>query len=342
MSHGQVGGIFNLAVLLRDSILENQTEEKFIECFAPKVLATRYLDELSRMLCAKLQYFVVFSSASCGRGNAGQTNYGMANAIMERIIEKRVRDGLPGKAIQWGAVGEVGLVAQMAEDRIDLEIAGTIQQRISACLNAMDRLLASKSPVVSSMVVAQKHAMSKLNLIQSVLHIMGIRDLKTVSKNASLAELGMDSLMAVEIKQALEREFEVNFTAQDLRVLTFAKLQELTDKGLSNNKALMKEDEAINIADIQKNMLLRSIGDEKTANELFLPLNNVEQNESADALALYVPGVEGVISPILYKLCKRIEIPMYGLQLHKACREDDLQKLISTFSEVKFFIRKWL
>lgn len=183
-----------MAVLLQDGILENQTKEKFLASFAPKVLATRYLDELSRMLCAKLQYFVVFSSASCGRGNAGQTNYGMANSIMERIIEKRIQDKLPGKAIQWGAVGEVGLVAQMAEDKIDIEIAGTIQQRISACLSALDRLMNSKPAVVSSMVVAQKHAMSKLNLIQSVLHIMGIRDLKTVSKNASLAELGKWSL----------------------------------------------------------------------------------------------------------------------------------------------------
>lgn len=190
LTHGQIGGIFNLAVLLRDGIFENQTKEKFIESFAPKVLATKFLDELSRVLCGKLQYFVVFSSASCGRGNAGQTNYGMANSIMERIMEKRVRDNLPGKAIQWGAVGEVGLVAQMAEDKIDIEIAGTIQQRIAACLNVLDRMLNSEPPVVSSMVVAQKHAMSKLSLIQSVLHIMGIRDLKTVSKNASLAELG--------------------------------------------------------------------------------------------------------------------------------------------------------
>lgn len=98
---GAVGGIFNLAVVLRDSILENQTVETFAESFAPKVFATRYLDELSRVLCQRLQYFVVFSSASCGRGNAGQSNYGMANSIMERIIEKRVRDNLPGKAIQW-------------------------------------------------------------------------------------------------------------------------------------------------------------------------------------------------------------------------------------------------
>lgn len=148
--------------------------------------------------------------------------------------------------------------------------------------------------------------------------------------------------MGVEIKQALDREFDANFTAQDLRALTFAKLQELTEKGLINNKALMKEDEAINLADIQRNMLLRSIGDEKTAKELFLPLNNVGQNNNTDALALYIPGIEGVISPISHKFFKQIELPMYGLQLHKACREDNLQKLISSFSEVNFLIQQWL
>lgn len=40
---GPIGGIFNLAVLLRDSILENQTVDKFVECMAPKALATKYL-----------------------------------------------------------------------------------------------------------------------------------------------------------------------------------------------------------------------------------------------------------------------------------------------------------
>lgn len=96
-----------------------------------------------------------------------------------------------------GAVGEVGLVAQMAEEKIDVEIAGTVQQRISACLSVMDNLLSSKQPVVSSMVVAQKHATNKMNLIQSVLHIMGIRDIKSVSKNSSLAELGMKIFYAI-------------------------------------------------------------------------------------------------------------------------------------------------
>jgi fatty acid synthase len=53
------------------------------------------------------RYFVIFSSVSCGRGNAGQTNYGMANSIMERICERRKRDGFPALAIQWGTIGDV-------------------------------------------------------------------------------------------------------------------------------------------------------------------------------------------------------------------------------------------
>lgn len=40
---GPIGGVFNLAVILRDSILENQTVEKYAECMAPKADATRYL-----------------------------------------------------------------------------------------------------------------------------------------------------------------------------------------------------------------------------------------------------------------------------------------------------------
>lgn len=100
-SLGAIGGIFNLAVVLHDNALENQSVDSFLESFRPKVFATRYLDELSRELCPNLKHFVVFSSVVCGRGNTGQSNYGMANSIMERIIEKRIRDDLPGKAIQW-------------------------------------------------------------------------------------------------------------------------------------------------------------------------------------------------------------------------------------------------
>lgn len=170
-----VAGIFNLAVVLKDSIFENQTVESFEESFRPKAWSTRLLDELSRKYCPKLEIFCVFSSVSCGRGNAGQTNYGMSNSIMERICEKRVADGLPALAVQWGAVGEVGLVAEMQEDHKELVIGGTLQQKISNCLEVLDGFLKQCSPIVSSMVVAEKRAAGSgsADIVSTVLDIMG-------------------------------------------------------------------------------------------------------------------------------------------------------------------------
>lgn len=105
-----VGGIFNLAAVLKDALIENLEEGHFKAVASPKIVGTKCLDAASRKLCPSLDYFVVFSSVSCGRGNMGQTNYGMANSAMERICEQRQANGLPGLAIQWGAIGDVGLI----------------------------------------------------------------------------------------------------------------------------------------------------------------------------------------------------------------------------------------
>ncbi|EFN69129.1 Fatty acid synthase [Camponotus floridanus] len=125
---GPVDAIFNLAVVLKDNIFKNQSPQSFEDSFMSKARTTKRMDELSRTICPHLRHFVVFSSVSCGRGNAGQTNYGMASSVMERICEKRMSEGLHGLAIQWGAIGDVGLVADMQEDDKELVISGTLQQ----------------------------------------------------------------------------------------------------------------------------------------------------------------------------------------------------------------------
>jgi fatty acid synthase len=94
---------------------------------------------------------------------------------MERICESRAADGLPALAVQWGAIGDVGLVADMQEDNKELVIGGTLQQRISSCLQVLDNFLRQKAPIVSSMVVAEKRAGmdNTLSVVERVLEIMG-------------------------------------------------------------------------------------------------------------------------------------------------------------------------
>lgn len=171
---GPVDAIFNLAVVLKDSICKNQTPESFEEVLKAKAWATKMLDELSRRLCPQLRQFVVFSSVSCRRGNAGQTNYGMANSVMERICERRTTDGLPGLAIQWGAIGEVGLVTEKQDNNKELVIGGTLQQKISSCLEKLENFLLQDRPVVSSMVMAEKRVgAGAINIVEIVANIIG-------------------------------------------------------------------------------------------------------------------------------------------------------------------------
>lgn len=79
--------------------MENQSAADFATVCRPKVDATKNLDSVSRRLCPELDYFVAFSSVSCGRGNAGQANYGLANSAMERICEARQASGLPAVSL---------------------------------------------------------------------------------------------------------------------------------------------------------------------------------------------------------------------------------------------------
>lgn len=58
----------------------------------------------------------------------------------------------------------------------------------------------------------------------------GIKDVKTVRNRTPLSEIGMDSMMAIEIKQTLERDFDVYLTPENIRNLTFAKLYDMADK----------------------------------------------------------------------------------------------------------------
>ncbi|XP_053661661.1 fatty acid synthase-like [Anopheles marshallii] len=330
---GPIAGIFNLAVQLRDAIIENQSVDKFAECLAPKATATHHLDLLSRELCPMLKHFVVFSSVSCGRGNAGQSNYGMANSIMERIIEHRVAQGLPGKAIQWGAIGEVGIVADMQEDKIDMEIGGTLQQRLSSCIQVLDQLLTSSEPLVASMVVAEKRSSSggAKNIVEAVMNIMNIRDMKSVSVESTLADIGMDSLMAVEIRQVLERDFDIILTPQDLRTLTFSKLQKLADAKAENEAA------EIAAQQLQLEDLLASFGDEAASHHTVLRLPSKCNDLAFDRPVLIIPGIESVCSPAWTKIASEINAPTFMLQTFaNATDEQTIVGIVDTVFDEMF------
>ncbi|KAK0159820.1 hypothetical protein PV327_010892 [Microctonus hyperodae] len=220
-----VDAIFNVAVVLKDKLWENQTPSQFEETFKPKAWSSKVLDELSRKLCPQLRHFVMFSSLSSSQGTAGQINYGMSNSVMERICEKRIAEGFPALAIQWGPIGDVGLITQMQDSSDKLIIGGKSQQKISSCLHELNGFLTQDSTIVSTTIVSEKEmGTGARNIVEIILDIMNIKDLNAISHQIPLPELGMDSIMSIEIEHALKQEFEISLTAQNIRSLNFANL----------------------------------------------------------------------------------------------------------------------
>ncbi|KAK9880938.1 hypothetical protein WA026_013269 [Henosepilachna vigintioctopunctata] len=322
---GPIGGIFNLAAVLRDAMMENQTEADFKTVCKPKIDGSKQLDIASREMAPELDYFVNFSSVSCGRGNAGQANYGLANSAMERICEFRQESGFPGIAIQWGAIGDVGLILENMGGN-ETEVGGTLPQRMTSCLSTMDMFLQQPHAVVGSMVLAEKRKSggdgNKVNLIDAVANILGLKDTGNLPSSTTLAELGMDSLMGAEIKQTLERNHDIIMNAQEIRGLTFGKLGELeggvkltemsSDKSHTDNE-LVQYTQSIEIMPSKTLIQMNSKNVDKTKQPVFV-----------------VHPIEGNVNA-LSTLVNHIKVPVYGLQCTAEAPLDSIEELASFY-----------
>ncbi|XP_029674091.1 fatty acid synthase-like, partial [Formica exsecta] len=324
---GPVDAIFNLAVVLRSDIFKNQSPQTFEESFMLKAWTTKKMDELSRTICTQFRHFVVFSSIFCGRGNAGQTNYGMSNSVMERICERRRKEGLHGLAIQWGAIGEVGLVADMQEDMQEddkeLIFGGTSQKKISSCLDTLEVFLLQDRSIVSSIVVAEKKNSSQaMNPFKAVVNIMGLKNLDTVAPNVLLADLGMDSMMAVEIKQTLENEFDILLTEQDILNLNLAALRKMTSATEQEKNYDATEAVTNNLDGVEA--LTRKLNDSDFNPAIYVELNTKE--EIAGIKLFLIPGIDGSAGAY-----KRIESKIKSLAMclqHGALNMPDVTRSI--------------
>lgn len=316
---GPIGGIFNLAAVLRDGLMENQTEADFKAVALPKVNGTKFLDTASREFCPDLDYFICFSSVSCGRGNLGQVNYGLANSAMERICEQRQGAGLPGTAIQWGAIGDTGLVLENLGDN-DTVVGGTLPQRMASCLQTMDLFMQQPHAVLASMVVAEKRkadAGGGVSLVSCIANILGLKDTKNISDSSTLADLGMDSLMGAEIKQTLERNFDLVMSAQEIRGLTFGRIKNLESGTETNSRPSTPATNGMSSPTPQD----FAVGDgtqvhftsELMPSQCLLKLKSKATDQSTEKPIFLVHAIEGVVSALV-PLATQLNRPVYGLQ----------------------------
>ncbi len=102
----RLAGVVHSAMVLADEIVLNISESASARVFAPKVAGGWWLHEATKDL--DLDWWVSFSSVSSLVGAPGQGSYASANSWIDGLVAYRRSLGLPAAGINWGPWAEVG------------------------------------------------------------------------------------------------------------------------------------------------------------------------------------------------------------------------------------------
>jgi phthiocerol/phenolphthiocerol synthesis type-I polyketide synthase C len=258
--YGRLAGVIHAAMVLDDGLIAGLEPARTRAVLAPKMDGATNLDRATNHNCATgagpLDYFVVYSSATTMIGNPGQAAYVAANGYLQGLMRRRRADGLPGLAVAWGAIADVGVLARDFDVAAKLErITGIVPMRADEALSHLDILLARPSlcpPTVYCAMFRPGAALQGLKLLETpsfvrlfakaegsdqevgidlAMQIAGksevearaivarlvasevARTLRLSAEEIDVArpldELGMDSLMSLELRMSIEKRFGI-------------------------------------------------------------------------------------------------------------------------------------
>jgi phthiocerol/phenolphthiocerol synthesis type-I polyketide synthase D len=194
----------------------------------------------------ELDWWVGFSSTSSLLGSPGQAAYAAASAWLDGLVEWRRASGLPATAINWGQWSDIGVARSLTFSALDpiapaegiealeavlagdLTRVGVARLRLDRAAAAFPELqhlgyfaiLAEELDIDSDDDWAGPDALHGMDAVEAnrvvtarlggrILAIMGYPKDSVIATDQPLTELGMDSLMAVRIRNTVRGDFGV-------------------------------------------------------------------------------------------------------------------------------------
>lgn len=228
---GKIDGAIHSAVVLRDGMLRTMDEAAFREALSPKVTGSVLLARALRAEGTALDFVIFFSSIVGLSGGIGQANYAAATTFEDAFAATLARRGiLPSAALAWGYWGTVG---GATDERVSRAMAaegiGSIDP--ASGMEALSRVAAEPSLGYCVALRAEPAALARLGLpaeearrdapvrggavpageplerLRQILAGVLQIDRDGLDATTSLEEYGVDSLMALEVVKALEKDF---------------------------------------------------------------------------------------------------------------------------------------
>ncbi len=255
-------GIVHAAMVLDDRLIDGMDRASIDPVVQPKVTGAFHLERLARGL--KLDYLLLYSSATTLFGNPGQYNYVAANAWLEGVARRLFSQGVPAMAVAWGGIEDAGYLSRNIETDTNLKkrFASNLiaarqaldgldwmwdrQQRQKTAVCAIARidwavakreLAAVRSPAFNRIGVAkgsrttadsaavldrlatlslEDAAGALLDIVADEIARVLRLPAKEIDRHRPLAEIGMDSLMMLELRTTVENTLQIELPMMSL------------------------------------------------------------------------------------------------------------------------------
>ncbi|WP_158890537.1 type I polyketide synthase [Amycolatopsis anabasis] len=238
-------GVVHAAAVFDDRTVSRLDDETVRRTWRPKAVGAWRLHEATAEL--ELDWWLGFSSATALHGLPGQPAYASANAYLDAVVALRRASGLPAAAVNWGTWAEVGAAAGLEVPWLrpispdeGLGLLGDVLASGGGALGAVrldiPRLLDAFADLadvpffadlfagyaraddgagdwpglaaVRGREPAEIRALASAQLRARVASVTGF-SADSLPDDTALTSLGVDSLLAVRIRNALQHDFEV-------------------------------------------------------------------------------------------------------------------------------------
>ena len=259
-----VRGVVHAAGLVQDQLLMQMDTGTLQQVMRPKVHGAWALHGATAHL--PLDFFVLFSSMTAVLGQFGQANYAAGNAFMDALAHYRRAQGLVASSINWGPWSEIGMFARLqaagAREVAGIETLDP-EQGLQVLMHVLSRHPAQagvmaadwrqlhRSPLLADLLgesdtAADSESIAGDNTVLLELLLTASADRQTLLESKlceviahvfrvspdhldtakPLISLGMDSLMAVELKNAVEGILNLDVSMVDLFTGSISQLAE--------------------------------------------------------------------------------------------------------------------
>ncbi len=243
-------GVFHTAGVVGYQVMQDMSRQTFESVLRPKVLGAWILHQLTQNM--QLDFFVSFSSIASVWGSKGQAHYAAANGFLDALAHYRQKLGLAGLSVNWGPWAEGGMASDEARQwlsRIGVNplppeqaltaLGVLLQGKPQAVVADVDwtqfkgiyeatgssflekiqlpqktESKPEKSDISHKLVAATESdriLILTAYLQAEVAKVLGMESQPEIQRG--FFDLGMDSLMAVELKERLEVSFDTKLPA---------------------------------------------------------------------------------------------------------------------------------